>query len=148
MKHAAISLALALAMTGANAETNDGLRSELQPLQFLIGACWAGQFPDGARTDVHCYESVFEGMHLRDRHAVTGGATTYRGETVYSWSGDRQTIAYVYWNSYGGVSTGTATPDSGKIAFPDESYTGPNGATITISSSWENITADGYDSIS
>lgn len=140
---------IVLAVTSvACSDDKSVLRSDLEPLQFLVGACWAGQFPDGERTDMHCYESVYRGVHLRDRHVVTGGSTLYQGETIYSWSEDTGEITYVYWNSLGGVSTGSATPRIETIVFPDESYQGANGETVTISSVWENITADGYDSLS
>jgi hypothetical protein len=82
------------------------LRRELQPLAFLVGHCWRGQLPDG-NEDVHCFESVYGGQHVRDRHEVTGGAEIYRGETLYSWDGAAGAVAYTYWNSLGGVSRGT-----------------------------------------
>lgn len=148
MKHTFIAIVLMMTTGGAYADENSGLRVELESLQFLVGWCWAGQFPDGRQTDIHCFERVYGGMHLRDRHVVTGGSALYQGETIYSWSENAKQIAYVYWNSYGGVSTGSATPGARNIAFPDESYTGSNGETVTISSAWENITAESYDSLS
>ena len=129
-----------------HADQGDDLKPELAPLQFLAGWCWAGRFPDGKRTDIHCYETVYGGAHLRDRHVVVGGPTTYEGETIYSRGNSSTDISYVYWNSFGGVSTGTATPDDESIVFPDETYTGSDGNTVVISSVWENITEDSYDS--
>ena len=38
------------------------------PQAFLAGSCWRGTFPDGKRTDEHCYEWVYAGQFLRDRH--------------------------------------------------------------------------------
>ncbi|MGI9288227.1 MAG: hypothetical protein ACR2P1_22775 [Pseudomonadales bacterium] len=148
MKHLLFAFILMITTDSANADGDSSLRAEMKSLQFLVGACWAGQFPDGKRTDVHCFESVFAGMHLRDRHVVSGGSALYQGETIYSWNNNAKQIEYVYWNSYGGVSTGAATPGTGKIAFPDESYVGSNGKTIVISSIWENFTDEGYDSLS
>jgi len=55
----------------------------------LAGHCWKGTFPDGARTDQHCYEWVYAGQVLRDRHTVRGRGTLYAGETIYFW--DAQT---------------------------------------------------------
>lgn len=123
------------------------LREEFAPLAFLSGWCWAGEFPGGKRTDVHCFEPVFGGQHLRDRHALSGGAQLYRGETLYSWDGEAQTLAYVYWNSLGGVSRGTATPDGDRIAFPDEAYTSPEGERVVVSTYWTDIRPDRYDSL-
>ncbi|WP_395373819.1 hypothetical protein [Marinicella sp. W31] len=123
------------------------LRTELQPLGFLLDACWAGTFPDGVQKDTHCFKRVFNGQHIRDVHVVRGGKALYQGETLYSWDGANNTIAYVYWNSLGGVSTGTATPMADGIHFPDESYTSPDGQKVVVSTRWENITTDGYDSL-
>ena len=47
------------------------LRAELEPLRFLLGHCWRGEFRNGS-VDVHCFESVYGGQHVRDRHEVTG----------------------------------------------------------------------------
>ncbi len=133
-------------LTIAFAQNQNDLRAELSPLAFLVDSCWAGKFPDNKRTDTHCYETVFDGMHIRDRHIVLGGKDPYRGETIYSWNKEKNVIGFVYWNSLGGVSTGTVVALHSQITFPDESYDGPNGERITISSAWENITDDGYDS--
>ena len=148
MKHAIVGTFAVVVMAAVHADENRLLRAELAPLEFLAGWCWAGTFPDGKQTDTHCFEPVYDGAHLRDRHAVTGGSTLYRGETIYSWNGRSNEITYVYWNSLGGTSTGTATPLGDAFAFPDESYLGPDGETVTVSSTWENVTADAYDSLS
>jgi len=100
------------------------------------------------QVDIHCLEAVYGGAHIRDRHVVTGGSALYQGETIYSWNGETNQISYVYWNSLGGVSTGTATPRSQSLEFPEETYKGPDGETVIVSTFWENIDADGYDSLS
>ena len=148
MKRTIVGILAVMMITTLYADDNKVLRAELAPLQFLVGWCWAGQFPDGKRTDVHCFEAVYGGVHLRDRHAVTGGSTLYRGETIYSWNGQSSEIGFVYWNSFGGVSTGTVAPSGDVFVFPDESYLGPGGETVTVTATWENITPDGYDSLS
>lgn len=142
----AILIAGVMAVATA-AFADDTLRAELKSMSFLADSCWAGKFPDNKRIDTHCFESVYAGAHLRDRHEVLGGAEAYQGETIYSWDEQQSTISYVYWNSYGGVSTGTVQPGSETLEFPDEEYAGPNGARILISSYWENITANSYDSV-
>ncbi|HYG29456.1 MAG TPA: SRPBCC domain-containing protein [Allosphingosinicella sp.] len=111
------------------------LRQGLEPLAFLVGHCWRGTFPSGEQ-DTHCFESVYGGQHVRDRHEVTGAARAYRGETLYSWDGTRNVVAYTYWNSLGGVSRGTMRPQPGRLDFGDESYTDPQGRRITISTHW------------
>ena len=141
-------ICLSLTANITYAAEQDKLQKALAPLQFLVGWCWSGEFPDGKRVDTHCYESMYSGAHLRDRHVVTGGPSLYQGETIYSWNKAGNRVSYVYWNSYGGVSQGTMTQEQNAIRFPDESYTGTDGKSVTISTLWENITADGYDSVS
>lgn len=137
-----------LATTSAQADDANKVRAELEPLAFLVDACWKGDFPGGKQTDIHCFDAVYDGAHIRDRHAVNGGPSLYRGETIWSWNGDAQNISFVYWNSLGGVSTGSATPDGEKFSFPDETYKGPDGETVTVSTFWENITKDSYEQLS
>ena len=148
MKKIILVCSLLFVSIARGGEDSHALRGEFAPLQFLVGACWLGDFPGGKQKDVHCYEPVFNGVHLRDRHAVSGGPELYRGETIYSWNQSSQKIEYVYWNSLGGVSTGSATPENGKINFPDESYLGADGQEIVISTVWENMSDQGYDSVS
>lgn len=140
--------AAAIVITAAHAGEGGKVRLELTPLEFLVGSCWQGEFPDGNQIDTHCFDAVYDGAHIRDRHAVTGGPSVYLGETIYSWNGEAEAISYVYWNSLGGVSTGTATPTQGLFSFPNETYKGPNGEEILVSASWENIDSNGYDSLS
>jgi hypothetical protein len=139
-------LALTLMLAGpAPAGESIGLRAGFEPLAFLAGWCWRGEFP-GGQVDTHCFEPMYGGQHLRDRHEVTGGPEPYAGETVWSVTDGR--IGYVYFNSLGGVSTGAATPSAdGGIAFPDEAYTGPDGGQVVVSTYWENISDTGYDSL-
>ncbi|MEA3018203.1 MAG: hypothetical protein QOI38_2925 [Sphingomonadales bacterium] len=123
------------------------LRRELEPLSFLVGHCWRGTLP-GGNEDVHCFESVYGGQHVRDRHEVTGGAEIYRGETLYSWDGAANAVSYTYWNSLGGVSRGTmrALPD-GRLDFGAESYTDPEGRRISIATHWRRD-GEAYDAVS
>ena len=123
------------------------LRAELEPLRFLIGHCWRGEFRNGA-VDVHCFESVYGGRHIRDRHEVKGPGAPYRGETLYSWNGETKRVEYTYWNSSGGVSRGTMSPKEGALDFGDETYTGPDGRKMSISTMWRKAGADAYESVS
>ena len=123
------------------------LRQGLEPLDFLVGHCWRGRFASGEE-DTHCFESVYGGQHVRDRHEVTGGANVYRGETLYSWDGTANAVTYTYWNSLGGVSRGTMRPDSGRLSFGEESYTDPQGRRITISTHWSRDRDAAYDAVS
>jgi hypothetical protein len=79
----------------------------LQPWATLVGHCWVGEAPGNSGTDKHCFESVYGGQHIRDRHVVSvGGRDVYAGETIYSAKGAQ--ILFTYWNSLGGLGTGTA----------------------------------------
>jgi uncharacterized protein YndB with AHSA1/START domain len=128
-----LTIAALLALSAADAPA---LRPELEPLAFLVGRCWEGRFESG-ESDRHCFESVYGGQHVREVHEVTGGAGTYRGETLYSWDGTANAVTYTYWNSLGGVSRGTIRPGaSGRLDFGDETYTDPQGRRITISTHW------------
>ncbi|MEA3052428.1 MAG: hypothetical protein QOG72_1331 [Sphingomonadales bacterium] len=109
------------------------LRAELEPLRFLIGHCWRGEFKGGA-VDVHCFESVYGGRHVRDRHEVNGPDGLYRGETLYSWNGASKKVEYVYWNSSGAVMRGAMAAKPDGLDF---------GGTI-----WRKAAADVYEAIS
>jgi len=80
----------------------------LEPWAALVGHCWAGPAPGNAGLDKHCFESVYGGQHVRDRHVVTvDGREVYAGEALYSAKGKQ--VIFTYWNSLGGLGTGTAT---------------------------------------
>jgi uncharacterized protein YndB with AHSA1/START domain len=123
------------------------LRPELEPLRFLLGHCWRGEFRNGS-VDTHCFESVYGGQHVRDRHEVKGPGAPYRGETLYSWDGAAKRVGYTYWNSSGGVSRGTMAAKGEDLDFGDETYTGADGRKMTISTLWRKVGADAYESVS
>ena len=123
------------------------LRAELEPLRFLLGHCWRGEFRNG-EVDTHCFESVYGGQHIRDRHEVKGSGAPYRGETLYSWDGAEKRVGYTYWNSSGGVSRGTMAPRPEGLDFGDQSYTGADGRKMSISTMWRKVGADAYEAVS
>ena len=134
----------ALVMPSAAVGSAD-LREPLRPLQFLVGSCWTGTFPDGKATDTHCFESLFDGQFVRDRHRVRGGSTPYAGETIYAWDQRQKRIVYTYWASDGGFSTGYADPsESREITFP-ESHTDEGGKRTTMKNVWTPRSADAYE---
>ena len=137
-------IAMALAASSASPAAPQ-LRAELEPMRYLVGHCWRGPMNAGKQQDTHCFEPVFGGQHLRDRHEVTGGATIYRGETIYSWNGAARRIDYVYWNSLGGVSRGSMIPRAGRLDFADETYTGADGRQLTMSTTWRRIDERSYE---
>ena len=113
------------------------LPPHFQPLAFLLGACWRGTFADGRTTDVRCVEPVFGGKFLRERHVVRrAGQADYQGETVYHWDPEARKIRYTYWNSSGGVSTGTMEVQGARRVFPAEIYKGSGGRTREFRTTW------------
>jgi hypothetical protein len=122
------------------------LRPELEPMRFLVGHCWRGAMRQGAR-DTHCFETVFDGQHIRDRHEVAGAASPYRGETLYSWNKAANRVDYVYWNSLGGVSRGSMVPKPGMLDFGGETYAGPDGLRIAVSTIWRRIDERTYEAV-
>lgn len=123
------------------------MRAELEPLRFLVGGCWRGTFKDGA-VDTHCFESVFGGRHVRDRHEVTGPGGVYRGETLYSWNGAAKQVEYTYWNSSGGISRGSMAATADGLDFGDETYTGADGRKTRIATMWRKAGAGSYETVS
>jgi uncharacterized protein YndB with AHSA1/START domain len=135
---------LLLAAVATAAADKPPVRTELEPLAFLVGHCWRGEFKSGEQ-DTHCFEPAFDGQHIRDRHEVTGGKGVYRGETLYSWNG--KAVEFTYWNSSGGVSRGTMKPEPGRLAFDDQLYRSPNGKEMRISTFWRPVDADSYETV-
>lgn len=137
-------LALLIAAATA-AQEPPALRQGLEPLGFLVGHCWRGAF-EGGQQDTHCFERVYDGQHIRDRHEVTGGRAVYRGETIYS-AEPSGAVGYTYWNSQGGVSRGTMRPEAERLNFGDETYRGPDGRQISLSTHWRRIGDDAYEAV-
>jgi len=117
--------------------------AQFAPQAFLAGACWKGTFPDGKRTDEHCYEWVFGGQFLRDRHTVRGGEAPYGGETIYYWDAESRLVNYLYFNVLGGHSRGTVTPTDGVLYFPEEKYSDGKAEQI-YRSQWRRDGDDAY----
>ena len=140
-------MSLALLAAALAAPAQPVLRPELEPLRFLVGHCWRGEMKGGAGADTPCFERVFDGQHVRDRHEVTGSGKDYRGETLYSWDGAAGRVAYVYWNSLGGVSRGTMVPKAETLDFGDETYKGADGREMKISTIWRRIDDRSYEAV-
>ncbi|WP_114955124.1 SRPBCC family protein [Sphingosinicella terrae] len=136
---------IASLMALALAAEAPALRPGLEPLGFLVGHCWRGESASGEQ-DVHCFEPVFDGQHVRDTHEVTGGARAYRGETLYSAGADG-TVSFTYWNSQGGVSRGTMRAGEGRLDFGDERYRGPDGREARFATHWRRIGDDAYEAV-
>jgi hypothetical protein len=86
---------------------------------------------------------VYDGRFLRDRHIVRGGEKPYRGETLYYWDAAEKAIAYIYFNSDGGVSRGLARSEGDTLVFPSERYT-DGGTTREFGTTWKREADDRY----
>jgi hypothetical protein len=142
------ALLLALAAEPAGSAARQPLRPELEPLRFLVGHCWRGEFGRSRQRDTHCFESVLGGQHVRDRHQVTGRPDVYRGESLYSWNGESKRIEYVYWNSVGGVSRGAMTARPGMLDFGSEDHLRSDGTHVVLSTLWRRDGDDAYEVVS
>ncbi len=143
-----LGLLSSTAITG-RAATAGGAAGEgaLQPLGFLVGHCWSGKFPDGKATDTHCFESVYGGRFIRDRHVVRGERPDYSGESMYWHDGRTGKVSYIYFNSDGGVSTGMLAEQGMRLQFGDEVYTAPDGKVTKYRTVWDRKGSDGYVAI-
>jgi uncharacterized protein YndB with AHSA1/START domain len=134
-----------LALLAANASPAQALATpQLQPMAFLAGHCWEGRFADG-KVDTHCFESVYGGRFIRDRHEVKGGAAPYAGETLYGWNAQAGRVEYTYWNTSGGISRGGMVPRGQVLDFGDETYRGRDGREIRIATQWQRIGDNSYE---
>ena len=114
----------------------------LQPLAGLVGHCWRADIAKDV-TDTHCFEAVYDGGHIRDRHAVTqAGKTVYAGETIYSAEAGK--LVFTYFNSLGGVGRGTASTESGRVHFIGAMRGTPDATPQPIDSTGR-IEGDGYE---
>lgn len=119
-----------------------GPTPDFRPLQFLVGHCWVGAFPDGRATDEHCFEWVFDRKFIRDRHLVRGRAAPYEGETLYGWDARAARITWWYWNSDGDVLTGTVDVTPHGLVFPTRLET-PQGP-VELRATWIRTGPDTY----
>jgi hypothetical protein len=121
-----------------------GTTPDFRPLEFLIGHCWVGTFPDGKATDQHCFDWVYDRKFIRDRHVVRNATapTLYQGETLYGWDPEEKRLAFWYWNSEGEILTGTVEYRPGSIVFPTRRVT--DKGTVELRASWSRQGQDGY----
>ena len=130
------------------AATAPAINGPLEPLSFLVGHCWSGEFKARGQVDTHCFEAVYDGKHIRDRHEVTGGKAVYRGETIFSWNAEAKKVEYTYWNSHGGVSRGSMAQGDKILDFGDETHRLPDGRTMVIKTEWRLGGGTSYDVVS
>lgn len=115
----------------------------LAPMAFLAGSCWRGTFPDGRRTDTHCFSPIYN-LFLQDHHVVEGGPTPYSGYTLYSHDVMGRSTRFEYRASDGSRSLGGVIPTGTGLSFPGETTRLPDGREMTIRSAWTRDGADAY----
>jgi hypothetical protein len=113
------------------------------PQAFLAGACWKGTFADGKSVDEHCFEWMYGGQFLRDRHTVTGGPAPYGGETIYYYDAAAKNVQYIYFNVLGGHSRGSVATRDGALVFPEDKYSDGK-IEQTYRSQWRRDGDDAY----
>lgn len=118
--------------------------ARLEAMAFFAGSCWRGAFPDGRRTDTHCFSPIYQGNFLQDHHVVEGAAAPYSGYSLYHYDVMGRSITYQYRASDGSVSAGVARPTADGLSFPEETHRSPDGRETTIRSAWIRDGADAY----
>jgi hypothetical protein len=117
-----------------------------QPLAFLVGHCWKGEFRgDAARSDEHCFSRIYGGKFLRDEHVVhRAGKPDEFGETIYLWNSASHELEYFYIESGGGYLRGVAMPDGEALVFPAAAYVA-DGESMNVRSRWQRAGEAAYD---
>jgi len=145
IRGAATTLAIALAIVPRVIAAQSAARTEapraLEPLAFLAGSCWKGSFPGRATTDEHCFEWVYGGKFLRDRHVVRGDSVPYEGETVYAWDATQRRIVWWYIARPGFHSTGDVVADGDLLTFGERVVAA---RPRQLRTTWRRSGADAY----
>jgi len=130
-------LALLAAVQSADAHPPD-----LSAFKPFLGACWRAEFSATVH-DTHCFDTLYGGAHVRDRHEVRdGGKVIYAGETIYSVDGPD--LVFAYYNSLGGVGLGRVGTASRSLGFTGTMRPSPDKPEQPIDSEWKIIDADHY----
>lgn len=116
---------------------------ELPDLKPFVGSCWVADFSPTMR-DTHCFEAMYGGVHVRDRHEVKeSGKVVYAGETIYSVEG--KGAVFTYFNSLGGVGRGTLAQQGETLRFKGSLRASPEKPDQAIDSEWRIVDDDHYD---
>ena len=147
-----MKLLIALLLAAAQAAAQPpGAKGPLAMFDRLAGSCWTTNFvpvnasiPSGDSLDTHCFSVLYDGQYVRDAHRVTRqGQVIYRGETTYSRDGEQ--VEFVYLNSLGGVSRGTAIASPEGIQFTSIYRAPGEEKPKEIASRWRWSGPDSYD---
>ncbi len=137
---------LAVAALPATPAVPEPAATAYRPLEFLVGHCWKGTFPDGQVTDEHCFSWIYGGKFVRDEHVVHrgGGKPDGFGESIYLWDAAARQLQYLYIESAGGYSRGTVSDEGDALVFPPTIYM-EEGQAQTYRSRWQRAAPDAYD---
>jgi hypothetical protein len=138
------SLILMSAASLAAAPTT-AAKDPLQPLQFLVGHCWAGDLPRETGRDTHCFEAMYGSHFIRDKHVVHGKNPDYLGETIYAFDPKQQHIVFWYWSSDGDMDSGSVDPVADGLNFPERHLTKPQ--DLIMRTHWKRIGDDRYEAL-
>ena len=117
----------------------------LQPMAFLAGHCWKGDFPGGKETDEHCFAWLYDGKALRDTHTVRApGRPDYIGETTYYWDSAAKRVEFVYIENLGGISRGNMQSMPDGLVFPPTQYVA-DGEAMTYRVRWTKLSDTSYE---
>jgi len=117
----------------------------LKPLAFLAGHCWKGTFPDGLRTDEHCFAWLYGGRALRDTHVVRSpGKPDFVGESTYYANSAGNRVEFLYLENTGGFSRGTVEALPEALIFPDTQYIS-DGEALVYRARWTPQGDDAYE---
>ncbi|MBV9931348.1 MAG: hypothetical protein JO013_10440 [Alphaproteobacteria bacterium] len=130
-----------LLLSAAAAAAAPLLAGPLAPMAPLVGHCWAADLP-GGRRDVHCFEAMYGGRFVRDRHEVGGGGAHYLGETIYGV--EHGEIAFTYWSSDGETVRGTMRGDGRRLDFGETAVRNAAGRETGLRTVWL-LADDAYD---
>lgn len=117
----------------------------LQPLQFLVGHCWSGEFANGGGRDTHCFESVYDGRFVRDSHVVRGKGADYLGESIYGFDAKKQRVVYWYWSNAGVMDNGEVDAVADGLNFPEHHLTQPK--DLVMRTRWRRVGDDRYEAL-
>ena len=113
-------------------------QSALEPWSSFVGHCWSGAAPVPKGVDTHCFEAVYGGQHVRDRHEVRiDGKVVYAGETLYSVEGSD--VSFTYWNSMGGVGHGNAKAYGAELRFSGNMRGTPGSTSEPFEATWHKV---------
>lgn len=125
------------------AQATTSAAANLSPFNPFLGACWRAEF-SASVSDTHCFEAMYGGAHVRDRHEVKAdGKIVYAGETIYS--ADGPDLVFTYVNSLGGVGAGKVGASNAVLGFTGSMRPSPDKAQVPINSKWRLIDADHYE---